>query len=157
MEQVWKKSLNTLEEKRHFIFLNCFQMLGILSDDNPIFRCFLAVRNFQNGFKSMNIVHYSLNGGRRIQRILMTIGEKSAPFFHFSNFALFKELLGGIPWARALEGRGVQECWLLFKHLFLHAQERCIPLRKKSSKGGRRPAWLNKDIPAEIRWKRKVH
>jgi len=26
-----------------------------------------------------------------------------------ANFGLFKELLGGIPWARALEGRGVQE------------------------------------------------
>jgi len=25
------------------------------------------------------------------------------------NFGLFKELLGGIPWARALEGKGVQE------------------------------------------------
>jgi len=31
------------------------------------------------------------------------------------NFGLFKELLGGIPWARALEGRGVQDCRLLFK------------------------------------------
>ena len=40
-----------------------------------------------------------------------------------ADFALFKELLGAIPWARALEGRGVQEYWLLFKHPFLHAQE----------------------------------
>jgi len=73
------------------------------------------------------------------------------------NFALFKELLGGIPWAKALKGRGVHECWLLFKRHFLHAQERCIPLRKKSSKGGSRPAWLNKELLAEIRQKRKVH
>jgi len=43
------------------------------------------------------------------------------------------------------------------KRHFLHAQERCIPLRKKSSKGGRRPAWLNKKLLAEIRWKRRVH
>jgi len=69
----------------------------------------------------------------------------------------FKELLGGIPWTRALKGRGVQECWSLFKHHFLHAQERCISLRKKSSKGGRRPAWLNKELLAKLRWKRKVH
>jgi len=27
-----------------------------------------------------------------------------------ANFDLFKQLLGGIPWARALEGRGVHEC-----------------------------------------------
>jgi len=57
-----------------------------------------------------------------------------------AKFGLFKELLGGILWARALEGRGVQECWSLFKCQFLHAQEQCIPLRKKLSKGGRRPA-----------------
>jgi len=65
-----------------------------------------------------------------------------------ANFGLFKELLGGIPWDRALEGRGVKVCWSLFKRLFLHAQEWCIPLRKKSSKGDRRPAWLNKELLA---------
>jgi len=74
-----------------------------------------------------------------------------------AKFGLLKELLGGIPWARAIEGRGVQECWSMFKHHFLQAQEQCIPLRKKSSKGGRRPAWLNNELLAEIRRKRKVH
>jgi len=58
---------------------------------------------------------------------------------------------------QGLEGRGVRECWSLFKHHFLHAQEQCIPLSKKSRKGGRGPAWLNKEILAELRWKRKVH
>jgi len=51
---------------------------------------------------------------------------------------------------------GSKRSWSLFKHHFLHAQERCIPLRKKSSKGGRRSAWLNKELLAEIRWKRKI-
>jgi len=78
-------------------------------------------------------------------------------YFRRANFDLFKELLGGIPWVRALEGRGFQECWSLFKHHFFHAQEQCIPLRKKSRKGGRRPAWMLKEILAELRWKRKVH
>jgi len=92
-----------------------------------------------------------LHGGSRAISRIKTLDLRRA------NIGLFKELLGGIPWARALEGRGVQECWSLFKHHFLHAQERCIPLRKKSSKGGRRPVWLNKELLAEIRWKRKVH
>jgi len=92
-----------------------------------------------------------LRGGIRARSRTKTLG------FRRANFGLFKELLGGIPWARALEGRGVQECWSLFKHHFLHAQEQCIPLRKKSSKGGGRPAWLNKELLAELRWKRKVH
>jgi len=51
--------------------------------------------------------------------------------FRKANFGLFKELLGGIPWVRALESRGVQESWSLFKHHFLHAQDRCIPRSKK--------------------------
>jgi len=68
-----------------------------------------------------------------------------------ANFGLFKELVGGIPWARTLEGMGIQECWSLFKQHFLHTQDRCIPLRKKFSKGGRRPAWLNKELLAELR------
>jgi len=42
-------------------------------------------------------------GSRAISRI-KTLDLRRA------DFALFKELLGGIPWARALEGRGVQEC-----------------------------------------------
>jgi len=92
-----------------------------------------------------------LRGGSRALSRIKTLD------FRRANFGLFKELLGGILWARALEGRGVQECWSLFKHHFLHSQEWCIPLRKKSSKGGKRPAWLNKDLLAELRGKRKVH
>jgi len=92
-----------------------------------------------------------LHGGSRAISRIKTLD------FRTPNFGLFKELLGVIPRARALEGRGVHECWLLFKHHFLHAQERCIPLTKKSRKGGRRPAWVNKELLAELRWKRKVH
>jgi len=92
-----------------------------------------------------------LCGGSRAISKIKTLDLRRA------NFALFRELLGGIPWARALEGRGVQECWSLFKHHFLHAQEQCIPLRKKSRKGGKTPAWMNNELLAEIRWKRKVH
>jgi len=77
--------------------------------------------------------------------------------FRRANFGLFKDLCGGIPWVRALEGRGVQESWSVFKHHFLHAQDWCIPLSKKSSKGGRRPAWMSKELLPELGWKRKVY
>jgi len=89
-------------------------------------------------------------GSRAVSRI------KSLDFRR-ANFDLFKDLLGGIPWGMALEGRGVQESWLLFKHHFLRTQDWCIPLSKKSSKGGRRPAWISKELLAELRRKRKVH
>jgi len=92
-----------------------------------------------------------LRGGSRAISRIKTLDLRRA------NFGIFKELLGGILWARALEGRGVQEYWSLFKCHFLHAQEWCIPLRRKLSKGGRRRAWLNKELLAEIRQKRKVH
>jgi len=87
-----------------------------------------------------------LRGGSTALSMIKTLDLRRA------DIALFKELLVGIPWARTLEGRGVQECWSLFKHHFLHAQERYIPLRKKSSNGGRRHAWLNKELLVEIRW-----
>jgi len=66
-----------------------------------------------------------LRGGSRVTSRIKTLDLRRA------NFGLLKELLGGIPWARALKGRGVQECWSLFKCHFLHAQERCVPLRKE--------------------------
>jgi len=77
--------------------------------------------------------------------------------FKRDKFGLFKELLGGILWVRALEGRGVQERWLLFKHHFLHAQDHYIPMSKKSSKGGRRPAWMSMELLVELRRERKVY
>jgi len=49
--------------------------------------------------------------------------------FRRANFGLFKDLLGGITWVRALEGRGDQESWSLFKRHFLHAQDLCMSLR----------------------------
>jgi len=75
-----------------------------------------------------------LYGGNRAVNLITTLD------FRRANFGPFKDLLGGIPWVRALEGRVVQESWLSFKHHFLHAEDQCIPMNKKSSKGGRRPA-----------------
>ena len=63
-----------------------------------------------------------LRGGRKAISMIKTSDLRRA------NFGLFKELLGGIPWVRALEGREDQECWSLFKHHFLLAQDQCIPL-----------------------------
>ena len=55
-------------------------------------------------------------GSRAMSRI-------TALDFRRVNFGLFKDLLGGIPWVRALESKRVQEIWSLFKHCFLHAQD----------------------------------
>ncbi|GAB0207763.1 hypothetical protein GRJ2_003242000 [Grus japonensis] len=66
-------------------------------------------------------------------------------------------LVGRIPWVRALEGKGVQESWSVFKHHFLRAQDQCIPKSRKSSKGGRRPAWMSKELLEKLKGKKEVY
>ena len=58
-----------------------------------------------------------LHGESRARSRIKTLDIRRA------NFGFFKDLLGELPWVRALEGRGFQESWLLFKHHFLHAQD----------------------------------
>ncbi|KAJ7399690.1 hypothetical protein BTVI_112609 [Pitangus sulphuratus] len=77
--------------------------------------------------------------------------------FQGAKFGLFKDLLRGIPWVRALEEKGVQESWSIFKNHFLQAQDQCIPMNKKSGKGGRRPAWISKEIPENLKWKKEIY
>ena len=48
-------------------------------------------------------------------------------------------LLGRVPWGKALEGRGAQESWSVFKHHIMEAQEQCILAERKSGKIARRP------------------
>lgn len=62
-----------------------------------------------------------------------------------ANFSFFGDLFGRIPWGRTLQGRRVRERWSIFRHHFLQAQEWCILMSKKLGKGGKRPAWMNKE------------
>ncbi|GAB0202608.1 hypothetical protein GRJ2_002726400 [Grus japonensis] len=52
--------------------------------------------------------------------------------FRRADSGLFRDLLGRIPWDKALEGRGAQDSWLIFKGHLLQAQEQCIPTKRKS-------------------------
>ncbi|GAB0203352.1 hypothetical protein GRJ2_002800800 [Grus japonensis] len=76
--------------------------------------------------------------------------------FRRGNFGLFKDLLGRIPWVRALEGKGTQESWSVFKHHFLQAQDRCVLKSIKTSKG-RRPAWISKELLGKFKGKKEVY
>ncbi|PKU48463.1 glycerol kinase [Limosa lapponica baueri] len=80
-----------------------------------------------------------------------TISRTETLYFKRANFVLFKKLLGEIPWARALKGKGAQESWAIFKHCFLQAQDQCIPNSKKLSKGSRRPVWLSRDLLKKLK------
>ncbi|GAB0175819.1 hypothetical protein GRJ2_000047100 [Grus japonensis] len=43
--------------------------------------------------------------------------------FRRADFGLFRDLLGRVPWDKALEGRGAQDSWLVFQDHLLQAQE----------------------------------
>ncbi|KGL93213.1 hypothetical protein N301_01878, partial [Charadrius vociferus] len=77
--------------------------------------------------------------------------------FGRADFGLLKNLLGMVPWDEALEGRGAQESWLVFKDHLLQAQERCIPTKRKAGRKARRPAWMNKELLDMLKRKKEAY
>ncbi|GAB0178700.1 mitochondrial enolase superfamily member 1 [Grus japonensis] len=77
--------------------------------------------------------------------------------FRRADFGLFRDLLGRIPWDKALEGRGAQDSWLIFKGHLLQAQEQCIPTKRKSSKNTKRPPWMNKELLDKVNQKKEAY
>ncbi|KFV17265.1 hypothetical protein N340_13574, partial [Tauraco erythrolophus] len=77
--------------------------------------------------------------------------------FRRADFGLFRDLLGRVQWDEALEGRGAQESWLIFKDHLLQAQEQCIPTKRKSSRNTRRPAWMNKELLNQTGHKKRAY
>jgi len=76
--------------------------------------------------------------------------------FRRADFGLCRDLLGGVPWDKALEGRGAQESWLILKDHLLQAQERCIPTKRKSGQTTRRPAWMNEELLDKLKHKKEA-
>ncbi|GAB0208867.1 mitochondrial enolase superfamily member 1 [Grus japonensis] len=77
--------------------------------------------------------------------------------FRRADFGLFWDLLGSVPWDKALEGRGAQDSWLIFKGHLLQAQERCIPTKRKSSKNTKRLPWMNKELLGKVKQKKEAY
>ncbi|GAB0197899.1 mitochondrial enolase superfamily member 1 [Grus japonensis] len=77
--------------------------------------------------------------------------------FSRADFGLFRDLLGKIPWDKALEGRGAQDSWLIFKDHLLQAQGQCIPTKRKSSKSSKRPLWMNRDLLGKVKQKKEAY
>jgi len=85
-----------------------------------------------------------LRAVRRVRSKLTTLD------FRRTDFGLLRDLLGRIPWHKALEGRGAQESWSVFKDHLLRSQERCILTKRKSGRNARRPTWMNKELLAKL-------
>ncbi|GAB0204525.1 mitochondrial enolase superfamily member 1 [Grus japonensis] len=92
-----------------------------------------------------------LRAARRVCSKLTTLD------FRRADFGLFRDLLGRIPWDKALAGRGAQDSWLIFKGHLLQAQERCIPTKRKSSKNTKRPPWMNKELLGKAKQKKEAY
>ncbi|KAK4806905.1 hypothetical protein QYF61_012626 [Mycteria americana] len=85
------------------------------------------------------------------------VGKTATLDFRRADFSLFRRLVDSVPWEAALMGKGVQEGWTFFKEEVLKAQERALPRCRKTSRRGRRPAWLTRELWLELRRKRRVY
>ncbi|KAK4817282.1 hypothetical protein QYF61_007840 [Mycteria americana] len=85
------------------------------------------------------------------------VGKTATLDFRRADFSLFRRLVERVPWEAALMGKGVQEGWTFFKEEVLKAQERAVPRCRKTSRRGRRPAWLTRELWLELRRKRRVY
>ncbi|GAB0182061.1 mitochondrial enolase superfamily member 1 [Grus japonensis] len=92
-----------------------------------------------------------IRAARRACSKLTTLG------FRRADFGLFRDLLGRIPWDKALKGRGTQDSWLIFRGHLLQAQERCIPTKRKSSKNTKKPPWMNKELLDKVKQKKEAY
>ncbi|CAM5145543.1 unnamed protein product [Natator depressus] len=77
--------------------------------------------------------------------------------FRKADFDSLRELMGKIPWENNMRGKGVQEGWLYFKESLLRLQGQTILMCRKNSKYGRRPAWLNSEILAALKYKKEAY
>ncbi|KAM7160392.1 uncharacterized protein RBU57_010555 [Macrochelys suwanniensis] len=77
--------------------------------------------------------------------------------FRKADFDPLRELMGKVPWENNMRGKGVEESWLYFKESLLRLQEQTIPMCRKKSKYGRRPAWLNSEILADLKHKKEAY
>lgn len=77
--------------------------------------------------------------------------------FKIANFDLFKDLLGGISWVRGLEVGGSLRELVNIQAPLLQIQDWCILVNKKSSKGGRRSAWISKKLLDKLKQKKEFY
>ncbi|PKU48865.1 hypothetical protein llap_836 [Limosa lapponica baueri] len=77
--------------------------------------------------------------------------------FRKANFQLFKELVKRTPWKTVLRNKGAKQSWQIFRDAFHREQELLIPRCKKSSKKGKRPAWLNHALLIKLKAKKELH
>ena len=92
-----------------------------------------------------------LRAVRRVQSKLTALN------FRTADFGVFRDLLGRVPWDKALEGREAQESWLILQDHLLQAQEQCIPTKRMSGKNVTLPARMNKEFLDKIEKEKEAY
>ncbi|KFV20373.1 hypothetical protein N340_06018, partial [Tauraco erythrolophus] len=77
--------------------------------------------------------------------------------FRRTDFGHFRDLVSRVQWDQAVEGKGAQESWFIFKDHLLQAQEQCISTKRKSGRNTRRPAWMNKELLDKLGLKKRAY
>lgn len=72
-----------------------------------------------------------------------------------AEFRLLREPMGKAPWENAFGCASVHHCWSLFKLHLQKPQHQAIPKYWKSSRPGRRLAWLSRDLFLKTKRKRR--
>ena len=85
------------------------------------------------GHNDHEAVEFKIFGDRR-----KTATITSALDMGRADFRLLRELVSKVPWETAFEG--IYQCWSVFKHCLLRAQDQAIPKYQKSGRWGRRPS-----------------
>ena len=75
--------------------------------------------------------------------------------FRKTNFDLFHDLLGSIPWDSCFLGEDVEDAWMMFKGFFFTAVDKCVPtysLKKRNMK-----PWFSDETKRMVRKKRRAY
>ncbi|GAB0180427.1 hypothetical protein GRJ2_000508000 [Grus japonensis] len=103
------------------------------------------------GYSDHEMVEFKiLRAARRVHSKLATLD------FRRADFGFFRDLLGRAPWDKALEGRGAQDSWLVFRDHLLQAQKQCIPTKRRSGKNTTWPAWMNEELLDKLQHKKEA-
>ncbi|KAJ7414765.1 rna-directed dna polymerase from mobile element jockey-like [Willisornis vidua] len=74
------------------------------------------------GHNNYKVIEFEISVDRR-----KSASETSTLLMRRADFRLLRELVNKIPWENVFAGAGVHQCWSLFKHHLLKAQEHQFP------------------------------
>ncbi|XP_053905560.1 uncharacterized protein LOC128849191 [Cuculus canorus] len=104
------------------------------------------------GLSDHEMIGFSVLGG-----IKKGVSKTVTLNFQRADFGLFRRLISKVLWETVLQGKGAHEGWALLKSEILAAQEQAIPVFRKRSRRGEKPAWWSREISRCVNNKKKLY